>query len=114
MSTNATNSVVHGNPSGAHCFTHGGRSFSFVLVYLCIYTMLGFCILIVHAMERFFGIGVVYASTRFTQKGRRGCDSLSWVYNYLWDQCLSPLKFEFEPRTWRGVLDTILCDKICQ
>jgi hypothetical protein len=62
-------------------------------------------------MERFFGIGVVYASTRFTQKGRRGCDSLSWIYNYLSDQCL---KFEFEPRTWRGVLDTILCDKICQ
>jgi hypothetical protein len=58
-------------------------SFSFVLVYLCIYTMLGFYILIVHAMERFFGIGVVYASTRFTQKGRRGCDSLSWIYSYL-------------------------------
>jgi hypothetical protein len=73
--------------------------------------MLGFCIWIIHAMERFFGIGVVYASTRFTQKGRRGCDSLSWIYNYLSDQCL---KFDFEPRTWRGVLDTILCDKICQ
>ena len=33
---------------------------------------------------------------------------------YLLDQCLSPLKFEFEPRTWRGVLDTTLCDKVCQ
>jgi hypothetical protein len=76
--------------------------------------MLGFCIWIVHAMERFFGIGVVYASTRFIQKGRRGCDSLSWIYNYLLDQCLSPLKFEIELRTWRGVLDTIVCDKICQ
>jgi hypothetical protein len=27
-------------------------------------------------------------------------------------QCLSPLKFE--PRSWRGVLDTTLCDKVCQ
>jgi len=21
---------------------------------------------------------------------------------------------KFEPRSWRGVLDTILCDKVCQ
>ena len=37
----------------------------------------------------------------------------SWIYNYLCNQCLSPL-------TWvwiqlrRGVLDTTLCDKVCQ
>ena len=24
------------------------------------------------------------------------------------------LSCEFEPRSWRGVLDTALCDKICQ
>ena len=23
-------------------------------------------------------------------------------------------KCEFEPRSWRGVLDTTLCDKVCQ
>ena len=34
-----------------------------------------------------------------------------------WDlcnQCLSPLSCEFEPRSWRGVLDTTLCDKVWQ
>jgi len=30
----------------------------------------------------------------------------SWIYNYLWHQCLSPFR--------RGVLDTTLCDKVCQ
>ena len=29
----------------------------------------------------------------------------SWIYNYVFNQCLSP---------WRGVLNTALCDKICQ
>ena len=24
------------------------------------------------------------------------------------------LSCEFEPRTWRGVLETTLCDKLCQ
>ena len=24
------------------------------------------------------------------------------------------LSCEFEPRSWRGVLDTTLCDKVCQ
>ena len=36
----------------------------------------------------------------------------SWIYNYLCNQCLSPLKFE--PCSWGGVLDTTLCDKVCQ
>jgi len=35
-------------------------------------------------------------------------------YLYMWNQWLSPLKFEFEPRSWGGVLDTTLCDKIGQ
>ena len=34
----------------------------------------------------------------------------SWVYNYLCNQCLSPLKL----CSWRGVLYTTLCDKVCQ
>ena len=36
----------------------------------------------------------------------------SWIYNDLCNQCLSPL--EFEPRSWRGVLNTTLCDKVRQ
>ena len=36
----------------------------------------------------------------------------SWIYNYLCNQCLSSLSCEFEPRSWRGVLDTALCDKV--
>ena len=34
----------------------------------------------------------------------------SWVYNYLCNQCLSPLKL----CSWRGVLYTTLCDEVCQ
>jgi len=30
----------------------------------------------------------------------------SWIYNYLCNQCL--------PHSWRGVLDTKLCDTVCQ
>ena len=36
----------------------------------------------------------------------------SWIYNYLCNQCLSSLSCEFKPRSWRGVLDTTLCDKV--
>jgi hypothetical protein len=36
----------------------------------------------------------------------------SWIYNYLCNQCLSPLTFE--TRSWRGVFHTTLCDKVCQ
>ena len=33
----------------------------------------------------------------------------SWIYNYLCNQCLSPLEL-WESRSWRDVLDTTLCD----
>ena len=36
----------------------------------------------------------------------------SWIYNYLCNQCLSPLKLWFESRSCRGVLDTTLCGNI--
>ena len=36
----------------------------------------------------------------------------SWIYNYLCNQCLSPLTL-WIPFRW-GVLDTTLCDKVCQ
>jgi len=39
----------------------------------------------------------------------------SCIYNYLCNQYLSPLKVnEFESRSWRCVLDTTICDEVCQ
>jgi hypothetical protein len=38
----------------------------------------------------------------------------SWIYNYSSNQCLTPLTLEFEPRSWRGVIDTTLCNTVCQ
>ena len=38
----------------------------------------------------------------------------SWIYNFLRNQCLSPLKLSVQiPLRW-GVLDTAICDKVCQ
>ena len=50
--------------------------------------------------------------------GRRGRDRMvhfcSWIYNYLCNQCLSPPKLWVRiPFRW-GVLDTTLCDEVCQ
>ena len=38
----------------------------------------------------------------------------SWIYNYLYNQCLSPLMLWVRILLRRGVLDTTLCDKVCQ
>ena len=38
----------------------------------------------------------------------------SWIYDYLCNQCLSSLKLWVQTRSWRGVLDATLCDKVCQ
>jgi hypothetical protein len=40
----------------------------------------------------------------------------NWIYNYLCNQCLSPLMLWVQTRSWRGVLNTALwlCDKVCQ
>ena len=38
----------------------------------------------------------------------------SWIYNYLCNQCLYHWNCEFEPCSWRSVLDTMLCDKVSQ
>jgi len=38
----------------------------------------------------------------------------SWIYNYLCNQCLSPLALWVRISLRRGVLDTTLCDNICQ
>ena len=38
----------------------------------------------------------------------------SWIYNYLCNHCLSPLTLYVRIPLRRGVLDTTLCDKVCQ
>ena len=38
----------------------------------------------------------------------------SWIYNYLCNQCLSPLTLWVQILVRRCVLDTTLCDKVCQ
>jgi hypothetical protein len=38
----------------------------------------------------------------------------SWILNYLCNQCLSPLTFWVRILQRRGVLDTTLCDEVCQ
>jgi hypothetical protein len=38
----------------------------------------------------------------------------SWIYNYLCNQCLSPLQLWVWTRSWQSVLYATLCDKICQ
>jgi hypothetical protein len=38
----------------------------------------------------------------------------SWIYNYLCNDCLSPITLRVLTPLRRGVLDTTLCDKDCQ
>ena len=38
----------------------------------------------------------------------------SWIYNYLCNQCLSPLQLWVRTPLSLGVLDTTLCDTVCQ
>ena len=41
----------------------------------------------------------------------------SWIYNYIYNQCLSPLtheRCELEYHSWQSVFDTTPCDKVCQ
>jgi len=38
----------------------------------------------------------------------------SWIYNYLCNQYLSPLKLWAWIPLRRGVLDTTVCDQVCQ
>jgi hypothetical protein len=38
----------------------------------------------------------------------------SWIHNYLCSQCLSPQKLWVRIPHGRGVLDTTLCDEVCQ
>ena len=38
----------------------------------------------------------------------------SWIYNYLCNQCISPLPLWVRTPLRRGVLDITLCDQVCQ
>ena len=38
----------------------------------------------------------------------------SWIYNYLWTRCISPLTVWVWFLYRRGALNTTLCDKVCQ
>jgi len=38
----------------------------------------------------------------------------SWIYNYLCNLCISPLKLWVRIPFRRGVLNTTLCDTVCQ
>ena len=38
----------------------------------------------------------------------------SWIHNYLCNQCLSPIKLWVWILLRWGILDTTLCDKVCQ
>jgi hypothetical protein len=62
---------------------------------------------------------ILYDTVKFYDfKVQRG-PSWSWsydslIYNYLCNQCLSPLTLWVWFPLWRGVLDTTLCDIVCQ
>ena len=48
-------------------------------------------------------------------RGHRDCDwDGRWIYNYLCNQCLSPLKLWVWILFRQGAHDTTLCDKVCQ
>jgi len=106
------------HPSGAPEFTlvfSGVRDARFLY----------FCVMFYRSLFVLFHLVIVLSVLRFTDsdypfdifklflQGQSWSWSYStWIYNYLCNQCLSPLIFE--SRWWRGVLDTTLCDKFCQ
>ena len=38
----------------------------------------------------------------------------SWIDNYLCNKCISHWSYEFESHSWQGVVNTTLCDQVCQ
>jgi hypothetical protein len=57
-----------------------------------------------------------YLSTlKLIARGHGGRDRTHcWIYNYLCKKCISPLTLWARTPLRRGVLDTTLCDKVCQ
>ena len=56
---------------------------------------------------------IVYASIVIVDRRCRD-RMVSWIYNYICNQYLPPLRLSVRIRAWRGVLDTTLCDQVCQ
>ena len=55
------------------------------------------------------------AADQMTVRGRRGHDHMVvWFTTTYAINAYHHYSCEFESRSWRGVLDIILCDKVCQ
>ena len=50
----------------------------------------------------------------FSKESSWSCSYNSWIYNYICNQCLQPLILCVRIPLRRGVLDSTLCDKVCQ
>ena len=66
---------------------------------------------------KYVGASYLQCCTYFCQiyRGRRGRDRI--IVGFITTYAISAyhhLSCEFESRSWRGVLDTTLCDKVCQ
>ena len=66
---------------------------------------------------------IIWHKTKLSFLGRYTIQGLSWsflygswIYNYLWlcNQCPSPLKLWVRILFRQGVLDTTVCDQVCQ
>jgi hypothetical protein len=47
----------------------------------------------------------------YEKRGRRDRDCMVVGFT---TTCAIKYSYEFEPDSWQGVLDTVLCDKVCQ
>ena len=70
-------------------------------------------IVLIYTLKHWY-IFFLYLVT-ISQKQFKGSSSYcSWIYNYLCNQCISPLTLYVQILFMWGVLDTTLCDKVCQ
>ena len=77
------------------------------------FTILGSCIdhIRVLAIQTSYLIYLLCYFFYYFFQGRHG----SWIYNYLYNQCQSPLlKLRVQTLFMGGLLNTTLCDKVCQ
>ena len=83
---------------------------------LCVYTVFKFiylmlCLVCTHIYT--YNIFIYYILNFMI--GSWSWSHGSWIYNYLYNQWLSPKKLcQFESRSWRGVLYTSFCDTVFQ
>ena len=79
---------------------------------MCIYLSLCLSVML-NSLSFPFTIITMYCTsyhTRSSGSWTRG----SWIYNYIWNQHISPLTLRVRILLRRSVLDTALCDKVCQ